>query len=94
MIGRSPFGAPTVTGRWKRISRIPDLNNRYACWSNYVFGTYVACQNGYTKNIETGLIPTAFLNRASICYNGMVEMNGTATVAGSQMPFTFEDGEW
>jgi hypothetical protein len=91
----SPVGAATATGRWKRISPIPDLHlpagKRYP---HRGVGTYVACQNGINMISGIGPIPAALLGRASIHKDGSTEMSGTAVVAGKQMPFTFEDGEW
>ena len=94
VIQGNPSLSPTITGRWKRISRVPDLYHQGVCSPDRVVGTYVAHQSGF--NMVSGVmpVPAALLGRVSIGYDGSIEMSGTAMVAGNQMPFTLEDGVW
>ena len=86
-----PLGEPTVTGRWKRISRIPNLQYLNICRPGCVFGTYVTGQSGVNMTETAGAVPTALLGRLSIHRDGSIEMTGTIVVAGNPTPFTLED---
>ncbi len=89
-----PIGAPTITGRWKRISRVPNLNHQGACRPGFVAGTYVARQSGVNMVEGVGAVPAALLGRISIHRDGSIEMVGTIVVAGNPTPFTLEDAVW
>jgi hypothetical protein len=94
MIQGGDLVSPVVTGKWKRISRIPDINHPFIDWWSRVGGTYVTSQSGVNIIPEVGAVPDAFLGRASISYNGTIEFRGTAMVGGTYIPFTLADGMW
>ena len=96
MISGGPLGSPIVTGRWKRISRIPDIKHPLVRrWSFVgIGGTYVLHQSGVNIIPGIGPAPGALLGLTSINDNGTLGFRGTAMVAGTYMPFTLVDGMW
>lgn len=94
MVQGGQLGAPIVTSKWKRISRIPDINFPFMRRWSKVGGTYVTSQSGVTVIPGVGAAPDAFLGRASISHDGTLEFKGTAMAAGTYMPFTLADGMW
>ncbi len=94
LVQGSPLAAPTVTGQWKRISRVPDLQHQRVCRPGCVSGTYVARQSGVNIVDGVGAIPAALLGLVSIDHSGEIEMSGTAMIAGTPMPFTLVNGLW
>jgi hypothetical protein len=88
MISGGPLGSPTVTGRWKKISRVLDIHHPCS-----VVGTYVARQSGIDIT-GFGPVPDALLGRVSVGYDGTIAMSGISMPGGNPMPITLADGEW
>ncbi len=93
VVQSNPSMSPTITGKWKRISRVPNLYHQGVCRPGCVVGTYVARQSGVNMVPGVGPVPAAMLGRVSIDYDSTIEMIGTAVVAGNPMSFTL-DGVW
>ena len=95
MISGGPLGAPIVTGKWKRISRIHDINHPLMGWGSRVIGTYVVQQSGYNFDPDLGFfVPGGWLGNMAIYHDNTIECRGIAMVGGTQMPFTFANGVW
>ena len=93
MIEGGAMGAPIITGRWKRISRIPDINHPFMGWGSRVIGTYVVQQSGHNFDTELGFfVPGGWLGRMAVYHDHTIKCRGIAMVGGIQMPFTFANG--
>jgi len=91
----SPSGAPTFTGRAKRISWAPPDQLRSNGNRPYLLGgTYVTRMKGVNLNPEVGPLPSAALGFGTIGYDGTYGFSGTKVVAGTSIPIVFENGGW
>jgi hypothetical protein len=92
----SASGFPVITGRWKRISRVPDIDHPGMCSPHSVFGTYVAREKGVHVIPGAGPVPGEMLARIAIDHSGTVAMSGMVMIAANStpMPITIANGKW
>jgi hypothetical protein len=90
----SSAGAPIITGRWKRISRVPDIGHPGVCAPHSAVGRYVARERGVHMIPGVGPVPGAMLARGYIDYDGTIATSGTTVFAGNPIPITIANGKW
>jgi hypothetical protein len=87
------LGPPIVSGRWKRISRVPNTVDPAPCSPGAVAGWYVNESHGFAMvsmpgSSRASAVPTAYVTAGSFTSNGAVLASGTGTFGGETSGIT------
>jgi len=88
-------GPPIVSGRWKRVSRVPNTVDPAQCSPKDVVGSYVAEMHGFAMSFVPGssqasAVPVAAVTAGSFTSNGRVSAGGIRTVGGQTNSITVD----